>query len=298
MAPCWLVLASLGFVPPHPALPRSVVPRAELIATDGRRPEYSTKQRLREEIESPFRKLRQTLFTYSAISASVAAFITASRLIGCLAADKCIQPTSETLPNLGIDLGAVAFCSVALWADNRSQESKLRRIAKGGQLASLQLVVPAETGDAVRNVAMAALRGDKRVAIVAGGEEVYRHAVATAMEARNDLAAGDLVVLPVLLAADAKAVDSRGSAGGVIAADVVGDGAGVVGQTRGPDAWGDWLETEVATARKQGFDVVGKGISLVVKKSGKIAKRSTCVPDWAGLVEDLQQMDRNYGMPF
>ena len=38
-------------------------------------------------------------------------------------------------------------------------------------------------------------------------------------------------------------------------------------------SWNQYLKSEVETARKQGFDVLEKGITITVKKNGRILRR-------------------------
>ncbi|KAJ1616770.1 hypothetical protein T492DRAFT_1104544 [Pavlovales sp. CCMP2436] len=279
--------------------------RSLVVATEGDGKDdlrqYTPKQLMREEIEAPFRKPRQVLAGFSAFSASTALFVSGSRAISCSLGYACIQPLDELLPNIAINLGVIGFAAGLLWSDQKKQASQLRRIARGGELATLQL---SGLPPSYRNIAMRDLRGERRVVIVAGGPEVYLRTIATASAHAAELAAGDCVVVPVLLRVQspgspaARMVDPSGCTGGIAAAEAPwGDIPGIFLAPRGAENWGRWLEGEVETARKQGFDVVTSGVTLSIKKSGKIGKRSTSVPSWPELVESLAMIDRNFGMP-
>lgn len=263
---------------------------------------YTPKQLLREEIESPFRKVRQTLAGFSAVSASVATVIAGSRAAACAFGGVCLQPLEEVLPNLAINIGVIGAAATSFWWDARAQRSKLARIARGGELAALQLTrAPSLAGGAPANLPMSALRKETRVVIVAGGPDVYTAAVESARGCAQLLVDNEIVVVPILLDAQTAAVDPSGSAGGALATELEMLGEATADSpfalTRGPAAWDSWLRTEVATARKQGFDAAALGLTLAVKKSGKIARRSTRVPNWREFAEELALADRNFGMP-
>lgn len=283
-----------------------------LMADDDEPPQWTAKQLIREEIESPFRKPRQTLAAFSIFSAGIALLVSGSRAATCALGGACLQPVDELLPNIGVNLGVIAFAAVTLWNDARQQNAKLRRIARGGELASLQLAaVPASDGASpeagvqqqVRmNAAVKDFRKESRVVIVAGGPAVYQRAIASASEHAAELRAGEIVVVPVLLAAGGvaapKLVDPSGCTGGVAAAGAPwGDSFGVCYTPRGPEAWGRWLAAEVETAVSQGKDVQADGITIAIKKSGKIGKRTATVPSWPSLIDNLLVTDANFGMP-
>jgi hypothetical protein len=267
---------------------------------DDERPQWTQKQLFREEIENPFRKPRQTIAGFSAVSASVAGFISGTRALSCVLGGACLQPMNELVPNLAINAGIVVLSAVSLWNDQKTQKQKLRRIARGGELASLQL---AAVGPVARNLAMGSLRNDKRVVIVAGGEEVFRRTVESASAHARELEEGEMVVVPILLArldgADEGLVDSSGCASGVVAAAAF-EGVEALDSflvARGAEAWGRWIAPEIATANKQGFDVLTSGIAISIKRSGKVGLRQTNVPSWPALKETLQARDKNFGMP-
>lgn len=42
----------------------------------------------------------------------------------------------------------------------------------------------------------------------------------------------------------------------------------------GNDAWQTYLKSEIETAQGQGFDVLDKGVTIMVKKNGRILRRA------------------------
>jgi hypothetical protein len=275
---------------------------ARASADDDGRPQFTRKQLFREEIESPFRKPRQVIAGFSAFSASVAGFISGTRALSCTMGAACLQPMDELVGNLAVNFGIICLSAFSLYLDSVSQRSKLNRIVRGGELAVLQL--SSVGAGQTRNLAMRDLRGERRVVIVAGGRTVYERVVSSASAHTAELAAGSVMVVPILLregalGASDKLVDPSGCVSGVIASEVFATmtAADCFLCARGPEAWNLWLTAEVATAIKQGFDVQNNGITLTIKKSGKIGKRATGVPSWPELVETLAVIDANFGMP-
>ena len=66
----------------------------------------------------------------------------------------------------------------------------------------------------------------------------------------------------------------------------------------GNGPWTEYLQSEIETAKSQGFDVLENGISLLVKKNGKILRRATGMPRWGDLVGTMEVMDGSkFGMP-
>ena len=72
----------------------------------------------------------------------------------------------------------------------------------------------------------------------------------------------------------------------------------VISFPQGSNAWIDYLGSEVETAKTQGFDVLEKGITLTVKKNGKILRRATGQPPFGDLIGTMEVMDGSkFGMP-
>jgi hypothetical protein len=73
---------------------------------------------------------------------------------------------------------------------------------------------------------------------------------------------------------------------------------GVVSFPWGNGPWTEYLQSEIETAKSQGFDVLENGITLLVKKNGKILRRATGMPRWGDLLGTMEVMDGSkFGMP-
>jgi hypothetical protein len=62
--------------------------------------------------------------------------------------------------------------------------------------------------------------------------------------------------------------------------------------------WNEYLASDVETARGQGFDVLEKGITITVKKNGRILRRATGLPPFGDFVGVMEVADGSrFGMP-
>ena len=53
-------------------------------------------------------------------------------------------------------------------------------------------------------------------------------------------------------------------------------------------SWNSVMKGEFSTALKQQPDALSKGITLIIKKNGKVGSRRFGVPLWSSLVEDVE----------
>lgn len=250
---------------------------------------FTVKQRLREEVESPFRKVRLAFFSFSAASASVALYFSA------LAALKAIIggyadaiPLEDALQTCAINAAGVVGLGALAISEANAGQANLERIAKGGLLARLE-VEPASSSSGGGNPGRRALgdyRRASRVVIAAGGAGyVSRLAMSLCSDQLSDantipsaLAGVDTIVVPVLLDGKCQAVDARDAWRN--ATPGPGDrnfdasrADEIVAFPAGFASWNQYLKSDVETARKQGFDVLEKGITITVKKNGRILRR-------------------------
>jgi Low psii accumulation1 / Rep27 len=291
----------------------------ELYLSQPTRGGYSVKQRLREEIESPFRKVRLVFFASSTGSALTALYFSALNTIKAVAGGYSdTPPLDECLTSDAINIGAAVICAFLAYREYNVGEKNLERIARGGKLASLVVETAAddETGTGRRQRRqLASYRRHSRVLIAAGGQDyisrLSRSLNADQLKDTNiipsKLAEVDVLVVPVLLVKDRKI--SMGDAKSFwknVAADPDGGDRNfdpsrsdsVVAFPVGYGQWMDYLASEVDTALQQGFDVLEKGITLTVKKNGRILRRATGLPPWCDLIGTMEVLDGSrFGMP-
>lgn len=279
---------------------------------------YTVKQRLREEIESPFRTVRLVFFGSSAVSAFLALYFSITNVIKAnMGYDTSTgtPPLDESLQSCAINVGAAILCTALTYRDYQAGQVNLARIAKGGALAKLQ-VMPAAcalAGSSLPRVTtVKEYRRSARVLIAAGGTE-YIATLARSLNSdqRPDtnnlpqlLEQVDVIIVPVLLMeSDYRVGDTQACWQATTPTD--GDqnfditrANNVIAFPTGNRAWFEYLESEIDTAKKQGFDVLQKGFTIFVKKNGRILRRATGQPQWSGMIETMEVMDGSrFGMP-
>lgn len=278
---------------------------------------FTVKQRLREEVESPFRKVRLLFFASSTGSALTALYFSGLNTIKALVGGYSDAiPLDEALTSDAINIGAAIICGLLAFREYRIGQANLERIARGGKLAALA-VEPAEiqttVGPTLRR--LADYRRGYRVLIAGGGEE-YISKLARSLNSDQlkdtnvipeRLQETDVIVVPVLLSKSGKEFDVNDTKEFWKTVEVASEkdrnfditrSDNVIAFPKGNKAWLDYLQEDIKTASGQGFDVLEKGITLTVKKNGRILRRATGLPDWANLVGALEVMDGSrFGMP-
>ena len=278
---------------------------------------YTVKQRLREEVESPFRKVRFLFFLSSAGSALTALYFSAlSALKASMGGYTDAMPLDEALTNCAINLGGAVLCAFLAYRDYQAGQANLERIAKGGQLARLA-ITPANMEKSIKT--LSEYRRISRVLICVGGkryiENLCRSLNADQLKDTNNipmfLEQADVLVVPVLLSESTSSSSSSSTNVGdtklcwretePLENDRNFDSTksdNVIGFPKGNVAWQEYLASEIDTATKQGFDVFEKGFTITIKKNGKVLRRATGLPNWADLIGAMEVLDGSkFGMP-
>lgn len=280
---------------------------------------YTLKQRLREEIDSPFRKVRLAAFAGSFASAMIALYFSAlSTVKAVVGGYSDAMPLDEALTSDAINLTAVLACGYFTYREVQNGRSNLEKIARAGKLASL-VVEPAARPDNNKRslLEVKSYRRSNRVLIAAGGRD-YIASLAKSMASDQlkdtniipqKLLEVDVVIVPVLLeerngrigVGDTRSFWREGVEATVTEQDRNFDidrANDVVSFPQGPNAWIDYLDSDVKTATSQGFDVLEKGITITVKKNGKILRRATGLPPFGDLIGTMEVADGSkFGMP-
>lgn len=270
---------------------------------------FTTKQRLREEIESPFRKVRLAFFSFSSASAAVALYFSAlAALKANMGGFADAIPLGDALETCAINAaGAIGFAVLAA-RELKVGQANLERIAKGGLLA--RLVVEPAMEESSR-MTLKDYRRTSRVVIAAGGADyINRLAMSLCSDQLADentlpaaLSGVDIVIVPVLLNEKCDVVDSK----------LAWENAEPSSNDRNFEAkraeeviafpnmfsmWNQYLKSDVETAQGQGFDVLNKGITITVKKNGRILRRATGLPPFGDFIGVMEVADGSkFGMP-
>ena len=245
---------------------------------------FTAKQRLREEVESPFRKVRLAAFGFTTASASLALYFSAlSAIKANIGGFDDAPPLADALQTCGINAAGVLVCGSLALREIKVGKDNLARIAKGGLLARLT-VEPAVEGSGRRE--LKEYRRESRVVIAAGGADyINRLCMSLCSDQLADentlpsaLLGIDMVIVPVLLDNNYEVRDSRtawrNAAPGENDRNFESTRADeVVAFPEGPSLWNEYLKSDAETAQGQGFDVLDKGITITVKKNGRILRR-------------------------
>ena len=267
------------------------------------RQSYSREIILREEAESPFRKVRFFFYLAALGGAFTSLALSGARVLAALNGINS-DLLDESLINVGVDLAAIVIVAALYQRDLQSQESRLQRASKGAELAKLAIrgssklldmtgddeksvelmkwyrraqaieaLDPASSSSKSVTIPLAAFRRgrgiEKRIVIAAAGRETIVKILETATsnpglcEAMRDT---DLLVVPVVLpqCEAPLGLDKQN----VLDQDWIALPAGQGGD------WKAVLEDEASQATAQGVDVLKNGFCIVLKKNGRVGTRT------------------------
>ena len=235
------------------------------------RPKYSRKIQLREEAESPFRKVRFFFYASLGAGALTSLFISSTRLAAALAGVN-VDLLQESAINAAVDIGGLVLIAFLFKRDLDAQDSRLSRASKGAELAALKIrgsknLLGAQDDDSSTfTTSLSSFRRgrgiEKRVVIVAAGKDKIDQIMKEAGSLQDSLSMNDLVVVPVVLPqAIAPALSDISKMPECVALPVGGN-------------WKVVIDDETKEARKQGVDVETEGISIILKKNGRVGQRT------------------------
>lgn len=220
-------------------------------------------------------------------------------------------PLNEALESCAINAaGAVGFGALA-YRELKVGQANLERIAKGGLLARL-VVEPADTSaEGAARKTLKEYRRASRVVIAAGGSEyINKLSMSLCSDQLADentlpeaLAGVDIVIVPVLLNDEFKVVDAksawREAQPGPEDRNFDSKRADeVIAFPLGFNMWDEYIDSEIKTALGQGFDVLNKGVTITVKKNGRILRRATGLPPYPDYIGVMEVADGSkFGMP-
>jgi len=270
---------------------------------------FTVKQRLREEVESPFRKVRLAFFSFSGASAGVALYFSAlAALKANMGGFADAIPIEDALQTCAINLGGVVGFGALALREVKAGKANLDRIAKGGLLARL-VVEPAVEESSRRT--LTDYRRASRVVIAAGGADyINRLAMSLCSDQLADentlpgaLLDVDIVVVPVLINDKFEAIESKAAWRNA----EPGENDRNFETTRADEViafpsdfsmWNSYIKSDIETAQGQGFDVLSKGLTITVKKNGRILRRATGLPPFGDFVGMMEVADGSrFGMP-
>ena len=130
---------------PHPASARLLTPRPPAARTPAPRAQqssdasddFTSAQKMREEVEAPFAKVRLFAFPVLFAAAAIATYFSATSILA--AAVGAREASESAFTDLAIDLASMAAAG-SLWRrEVVVRDARLRRIAFGSRLAALRV---------------------------------------------------------------------------------------------------------------------------------------------------------------
>lgn len=266
---------------------------------------FSQRTQMREEIEAPFAKVRSFVWPALAAAAGIGTYFAATTLLAEAAGLRPAAP--DSLTNLAVDVTALGTTGWLTVRETRARDARLKRIGQGAALANLR-VLPLDGG--AKTVKLGELRsrpssrkealleaydlGARRVILLAASEPTLAASLASARALAPELVECELLVVPLVLRAAAPGAAPRlelpeEAAVAPAAAGEPGDAAPTahLALPQGLGQWAQVLASELETAAGQEADVATRGLTIVLKKNGRVGTRRLGMPDWAGLVGDV-----------
>jgi hypothetical protein len=236
---------------------------------DNDKPEYSRKIQLREEVESPFSKVRLFICGTLGAGALTSLAISIARIAAALTGINT-DLLQESATNAAVDIGGLLLIGFLLKRDLNAKDSRLKRASKGSALAALKIRASRrmlrDDNDSTFTTSLSSLRSgrgiEKRVVIAVAGKAKVAEILQDANDLKDSLSANDLVVVPVVYPQ--------------ATAPVVGDNYTISDSLALPvgEGWKAVIDDETSEARVQGVDVGSEGISIILKKNGRVGQRT------------------------
>jgi Low psii accumulation1 / Rep27 len=262
---------------------------------------YSRDVQLRVEAESPFRKVR--FFVYASLGAAAATsfLISSTRVLAGLNGINA-DLMDESLFNVGVDVAGIVVLALLWQRDTMAQNSRLKRAAKGAELAKLKVrvsksmmmnddagIVP--TNDARFTTSLATLRRgrgmEKRVVIAVGSSDRIQTVMNEATDLQDTLTYNDLLIVPIVLSPPDGTITpimnvDVDTLPECIALPVSGSSAG---------SWKVVIDDELEEATKQGIDAYKEGFCVILKKNGRVGQRTRGIylPNMVGEVTQRRE---------
>jgi len=279
----------------------------------------SSTVKIKEEIASPFRRLRQFLYVACFMAAGLGFVTAVPTLIIAIQRDSGSEVISTTLTNVGIDFAGVVGGLALFIREGKDEQEKLQRFAEKEQRKSTRLtdsdiadrskeiarlpveIIFSEKDDsATKVVSFGDLqeKGRQNIVIVTGKRSFVKDALISARIEGNELFnSKNTIIVPVVFD-DKQLFDSNEFA--------PKNGFGVPQEKENADkeklleapyiakpaqitVWERYLAKEIGLAQKQGAkDVLKQGLVIAVRRTGEVNRRGLGLPPWKNLVNDLE----------
>lgn len=264
-------------IPSSSSPSRSIIIGTRTTRLFEKKPEYSRELYLREEAESPFRKVRFFLYLALGGGALTSLVVSLARVAAAVWSGINTELLPESAVNVAVDLVGLVVLAFLYKNDLASQESRLQRAFKGAALAKLTIrasknIILTGDGDlpSLENnsretftTTLASLRRgrgiEKRVVIAVAGPQRMSQVIHEAKELQDELMFNDLLIIPYILGSTENNLTNQ-------------DLPDCVALPQNGAAWKSFVDEEVSEATRQGVDAKIEGVSIILKKNGRIGQ--------------------------
>lgn len=289
---------------------------------------YTQRQLLKEETEAPFRNVRLYFYFALLAAAGLSSFICFTQLLAFYTGANTSTDVDALYRNLGVNFIGIPILLYFWKRDVDDRNQRLQRIQRGGSLAGLKVKFDyfidgpkvLKLNEFRRN------RGiEKRIVIVVAKKEQVRDSLQSSLSLSDALFGNDLLIVPIVLLETEKDSNDGNSNDGnsirlvgfnldeltvtsttdktnidtskssILAALDRSEALKHIVTPVGLSFWNDVLNKELQQATTQQTDALDKGLTIVIKKNGKVGTRRFGVPIWEGLVDDVE-MRKELGM--
>ena len=269
---------------------------------DNKQQQFSREIYLREEAESPFRKVRFFLYASVGAGALASLLISAARVAAALNGINS-DLLNESATNVAVDLGGLVLLAFLYQRDVQAQQSRLQRASKGAALAKLQVratqaLMTGEPQDSQQSmtVALSDLRRgrgiEKRVVLAVAGADKLSTVLQDIQDVGDEvLARNDLLIVPIVW---------PGAQAPILAPKNDDNNEENVTSNLAPlsvalPVGRDWslvVGDEVSEAQQQGVSVEEDGVCIILKKNGRVGQRTKGInlKNMVGDVEGRREM--------
>lgn len=267
----------------------------------------SIRAKLKVEIASPFRKLRQFFYVAMGAAGALGTITSVPQMLLAVQGATEKGSVSDIALNIAIDLGAIVG-AVLLWDREASAEKaklakfSLKEKQSGAKLSEEDVrkkeeflaKLPVEIQVNERNETMTRIvslqdlmgKGKQNIVVVTGSSDFVKEAVISARIEGSDLfTSRETYVIPVIYqppqqrqrpddSLEASATKGFGSKENIMNAPYIGKPTQVT-------VWWTYLQEEFDLAESQGAkDVLNEGLVLAVKNNGRVVRRGLGRPPW------------------
>ena len=256
---------------------------------------FTRKQVLREETEAPFRSIRIFLYTSLMASAIISLFISGTGLVAVSSGVRDGN-INELAQNTAINAAGIPVIGYLWKRDIDAKDSRLKRIQRGGQLAGLQVTISGAGGTRL-SAKLSDFRRDRgmarRVIILAGTQELLKSSMESSIAHEKSLVQNDIMIVPVVIVPGNKSNNEDFA----LAAPTF---SSILPSEEEPQSllhialpvimtqWENVIRSELDTALTQTPDALEKGVTIIIKKNGKVGSRRFGVPLWETISDDVE----------